>query len=85
GDIRAVYRKVCREYQINDNGEPDQELINAALGLTIMEAEKAFSLAYIEKGSLTKGEVSSVIKEKENLIKKAATWNTVTQKKKLKI
>jgi SpoVK/Ycf46/Vps4 family AAA+-type ATPase len=71
GDIRAVYRKVCREYRINTAGEPDQELINAALGLTIMEAEKAFSLAYIETGSLTKNEVPSVIKEKENLIKKS--------------
>lgn len=69
-DIKAIYKKVCEEYKIEEQ-EPDSELIDAALGLTIMEAEKAFSLAYIENQSLTKEEVTLVIKEKENVIKKS--------------
>jgi hypothetical protein len=69
-DITAIYNKVCNEYDIA-KGIPDPELIEAALGLTIMEAEKAFALAYIENGSLTGGEVPLVIREKENVIKKS--------------
>jgi AAA+ superfamily predicted ATPase len=70
-DIKAIYNKVCKTYNINTSSEPDTDLIEAALGLTIMEAEKAFSLAYIESGSLSSAEVPLVIKEKENVIKKS--------------
>lgn len=69
-DIKAIYNKVCDAHKM-PRQEPDTELIDAALGLTIMEAEKAFSLAYIENQSLTKDEVTLVIKEKENVIKKS--------------
>lgn len=70
-DIEAIHKKVCIEYNINSNTEPDNDLIEAALGLTIMEAEKAFALAYIESGSLSSTEVPLVIREKENVIKKS--------------
>lgn len=70
-DIKAIYNKVCKEYDIKNAGEPDSDLIEAALGLTIMEAEKAFSLAYIESGNLSSSEVPLVIREKENVIKKS--------------
>jgi len=70
-DIKAIYKKVCNKYGIKNSNEPDRELIEAALCLTIMEAEKAFSLAYIENGSLTRSEVPVVIMEKENVIKKS--------------
>ena len=69
-DLRAIYKKVCNQNHIPEN-EPDHELIDAALGLTIMEAEKAFSLAYIENGQLTAEEVPLIIREKENVIKKS--------------
>lgn len=70
-DIKAIYNKVKNEYNIPNSSEPDSELIEAALGLTIMEAEKAFALAYIESGSLSSTEVPLVIREKENVIKKS--------------
>jgi ATP-dependent 26S proteasome regulatory subunit len=70
-DIKAIYNKVCKEYDIKNASEPDSDLIEAALGLTIMEAEKAFSLAYIESGNLSSAEVPLVIREKENVIKKS--------------
>ncbi len=70
-DLKAIYKKVCKEYQIRNADNPDDQLIESALGLTIMEAEKAFALAYIENGSLSGAEVPLVIREKENIIKKS--------------
>ena len=69
-DIKAIYKMVCAKYNIASD-DPDPELIEAALGLTIMEAEKAFSLAFVENGRLTGAEVPLVIREKENVIKKS--------------
>jgi ATP-dependent 26S proteasome regulatory subunit len=69
--IKAIYKKICTKRGIGGAGEPDGELIKAALGLTVMEAEKAFSLAYIESGKLDASVVPLVIKEKENVIKKS--------------
>jgi len=70
-DIKAIYKKVCKEYNIPKADNPDHDLIESALGLTIMEAEKAFALAYIENGSLSSSEIPLVIREKENIIKKS--------------
>lgn len=69
-DQKQIYNRVCGRYGIQP-GEPDAKLIEAALGLTIMEAEKAFSLAYIENQQLTRVEIPLVIREKENVIKKS--------------
>ncbi|MCZ2355113.1 MAG: AAA family ATPase [Bacteroidia bacterium] len=70
-DIKAIYKKVCTAHNIPNADNPDNELIESALGLTIMEAEKAFALAYIENESLTGAEVPLIIREKENVIKKS--------------
>lgn len=70
-DIKAIYNKVCTAHNIPNADNPDNELIESALGLTIMEAEKAFALAYIENQSLTGAEVPLIIREKENVIKKS--------------
>ena len=70
-DIKQIYKKVCCNNNIGNGENPDHELIEAALGLTIMEAEKAFSLAYIENQQLTGAEVPLIIREKENVIKKS--------------
>ncbi|MDR0557714.1 MAG: hypothetical protein LBG43_07615, partial [Treponema sp.] len=70
-DLEVIFKNVCEAYKIPVPDEPDHDLIEAALGLTTMEAEKAFSLAYIESGKLTGAEVPLVIREKENVIKKS--------------
>lgn len=70
-DIKAIYNKVCTAHNIPNADNPENELIESALGLTIMEAEKAFALAYIENESLTGAEVPLIIREKENIIKKS--------------
>jgi hypothetical protein len=70
-DLEVILKNICETFQIPVPDEPDHGLIEAALGLTIMEAEKAFSLAYIESRKLTGAEVPFVIREKENVIKKS--------------
>lgn len=69
-DLKFIYESVCSDYGIENSSEPDK-LIESALGLTIMEAQKAFSMAYIQNGKLTNDEVESVIQEKENVIRKS--------------
>jgi len=69
-DLEQILEEVCGTYGIPVPDEPDR-LIEAALGLTIMEARKAFSLAYIESGKLTGAQVPLVTREKESVIKKS--------------
>jgi AAA ATPase len=69
-DIKAIYRKVAYEFGYEEDF-PDNELIQSALGLTIMEAERAFSLAFVENKKLTNEEIPLIIQEKENIIKKS--------------
>jgi len=83
-DIKTIYGNVCKKWAIKNSDDPDSELLNAALGLTIMEAERAFSLAYIENESLTGSEVPLVIREKENVIKKSGYLEYYHPKEELK-
>ena len=69
-DIKAIYGTVCKKYTITEK-DPDDELIEAALGLTTMEAERAFAKAYIQDKELTAAQIPLIIKEKENIIKKS--------------
>ncbi len=69
-DIKAIYGKVCNDFKI-EYKEPDDDFIEAALGLTIMEAERAFARAFVEDGELTVSQIPIIIKEKENIIKKS--------------
>jgi len=69
-DIKAIYEKVCYDFNI-ESKEPDNDFIEAALGLTIMEAERSFARAYIEDGELSITQIPIIIKEKERIIKKS--------------
>ena len=69
-DMKVIYKSVCEKYGILSN-ENNPELLEAALGLTIMEAERAFSSAAVIAGKLTSEEVRIIISEKENIIKKS--------------
>lgn len=69
-DVRAIYSKVCKKYNIKEV-EDNIHLWEAALGLTIMEAERAFSKAAVVNKQLTAEEIPIIISEKENIIKKS--------------
>ena len=51
--------------------EKSEALLDAALGLTIMEARLAFSKAVATKGRLTSAEIDFVIEEKERIIRQS--------------
>lgn len=75
-DIMAIHRKVCNQYKYfmpgtEESPRPSAALLEAALGLTIIEVERAFSLAYVKKGQLTDEEIPLIIREKEQVIKKS--------------
>ena len=67
--IKTVADNVIRNYGITNCNYTDK-LLDAALGLTVMEANLAFSKAAIINSRLTDLEVPLVIREKENIIKK---------------
>ena len=83
-DLTVIFSRVCENYNIPVSDEPEHDLIEAALGLTIMEAEKAFSLAFIESGSLGSAEVPLIIREKESVIKKSGYLEYFHPKEELK-
>jgi hypothetical protein len=68
-DLANISRQVCAEFRV-DEGADKTQLLEAALGMTIMEAKIAFSKAAAEKGALSDDQISYVIKEKEQILRK---------------
>ncbi|MFD2442608.1 AAA family ATPase [Bacillus sp. CGMCC 1.16607] len=68
--ILTILEKVVEEQNIS-NYVLSEKLIESALGLTVMEAERAFTKAAIKNGALTENEIPMIIMEKENIIKKS--------------
>ncbi|KPB03424.1 AAA family ATPase [Bacillus sp. CHD6a] len=75
-EIREVLNKMIRANQSNTRItihltlEEQERLAKAALGLTLQEAENAFALALVSEGRLDIDSVESVLKEKQQIIKK---------------
>lgn len=67
-DLQVIFNRVCKDYKVNPEGNIDK-IIESALGLTIMEAQRAFSRAIVQTGKLSESEIEIIIKEKENIIK----------------
>ncbi len=57
--------------QLQPDRELEEQLVNAALGLTIHEADLAFSRALVETNGFNNNSIKFVIKEKEQVIKKS--------------
>lgn len=62
-DLKIIFNEVCKHYSVNPEGNT-QKIIESALGLTIMEAQRAFSKAIVQTGQLTEKEISIIIQEK---------------------
>ena len=67
--LRTIAKNCLTEYEV-DQYDVDVPVLEAALGLTIMEAELAFSKAIITFGVLDKSVIPFIIAEKEGIIKK---------------
>jgi len=70
--LDVLARSVVKRYK-NDCFVSDitPKLLEAALGLTVMEAELAFAKAIIKHRQLTEAEIPLIIAEKEQIIKKS--------------
>ncbi len=69
--LEIIFDSVVQDFKLTEKHyKKTPDLINAALGLTIMEARIAFSKAVVETGNLNEDSISYVIKEKEDIIKK---------------
>jgi SpoVK/Ycf46/Vps4 family AAA+-type ATPase len=69
-EIVTVVRKGNRA-QVNLNAQEAEQLIKAALGLTLAEAENAFAKAIAHNGKLDKDDIQLVLDEKRQVIRKA--------------
>ena len=67
-DLKVMLKATCRQYNIPIN-ENIEKLVESALGLTVMEAKRAFSKAIVQTGQLTEKEIPIIISEKEAIIK----------------
>ena len=67
--LRTIAKNCLTEYEV-DQYDVDVPVLEAALGLTIMEAELAFSKAIITFNILDKNVIPFIIAEKEGIIKK---------------
>lgn len=67
-DLNVIFKSVCKHYKIKPEGNTEK-IIESALGLTIMEAQRAFSKAIVQTGQLTEKEIQIIIQEKEIIIK----------------
>ena len=67
--LKTIAKNCLTEYDI-DQYDIEDSVLEAGLGLTIMEAELAFSKAIIEYGKLDKTGIPFIIREKESIIKK---------------
>lgn len=68
-DLGNVCKKVAEEFNI-EVATGKEQLLEAALGMTIMEAKIAFSKAAAGEQRLSDAEISYVIKEKEQILRK---------------
>ncbi|MHA1766541.1 MAG: AAA family ATPase [Promethearchaeota archaeon] len=69
--LKIIFDDVVKSYNLEPSEvEESDKLIDAALGLTTMEARLAFSKAIVDSGKLTEESIQYIIKEKENIIKK---------------
>jgi ATP-dependent 26S proteasome regulatory subunit len=69
-EIVTVVRRTNRA-QVNLTAAEAEQLIQAALGLTLSEAENAFAKAIARNGKLDKDDIALVLDEKRQVIRKA--------------
>ena len=78
-EIKAKLNKMITQNKQIDTSELNEEakerLCKAALGLTLQEAENAFALAMVNDGKIDGQDLSVILSEKMQVIKKQVFWN----------
>ncbi|MEW6770108.1 MAG: AAA family ATPase [Bacillota bacterium] len=72
-ELACVLRDVASspELPITVDEKAEEKLVEAALGMTVQEAENAFSLAVVRHRALNKDAVETVMQEKVNIVRKS--------------
>jgi SpoVK/Ycf46/Vps4 family AAA+-type ATPase len=71
-DLKKIMQQAKQRYDIDDRDyQESPNLLEAALGLSTSEAQLAFSKAALEFKRLTDSEIPSIVKEKEQVIRKS--------------
>jgi ATP-dependent 26S proteasome regulatory subunit len=70
-EIEEVLKDVSRSLGVGVGGAVDDALLDAARGLTVMEAKLAFGQAAVERGVLDRSAVPLVNREKERIIRQS--------------
>ena len=63
-DLKVILENVCSEKNIDmpiDKSEAENQILDSALGLTIMEAELAFRKAIASKGKISEESISMIV------------------------
>lgn len=87
-EIASVLDGIIRDnsggnLKVNLNPKEKEELVKAAVGLTLQEAENAFARAMVNDGCLNSGDVDIVLKEKSQVIKKSDILEYIDSKVKI--
>lgn len=72
-DLKVILESICSQENIHlpDNSDDENKILEAALGLTIMEAELAFRKAIESQKKINLDSVPLIASEKESVIKKS--------------
>lgn len=87
-EIASVLDGIIRDnsggnLKVNLNPKEKEELVKAAVGLTLQEAENAFARAMVNDGCLNSEDVDIVLKEKSQVIKKSDILEYIDSKVKI--
>ena len=82
--LTLTKEKVVAQMEIsNSDVDDDEEVIRAALGLTVMEAEIAFSHAIASHGSLTQSSIPLIMRKKRDIISRSGALDYIEPKVKM--
>ena len=84
GELKKELSELMTEIKIEKlRSEKKEELVKAAVGLTLQEAENAFARAMVNDGCLNSEDVDIVLKEKSQVIKKSDILEYIDSKVKI--
>ncbi len=71
--LEAILNSITKDlhYDTKPDSEDIRDIVSASKGLSIMEAEWTYRKIIADKSRLTKYEITSIVKEKEQIIKKS--------------
>jgi AAA+ superfamily predicted ATPase len=76
-DLHALYNRICQDVSANgkvklcQDTKDLEQLLRAAIGLTLQEAENVFAKTIVAEGKLSGESISAIFSEKQQIIRKS--------------